>query len=170
MTLLKRPDGARRTRTATLGNAARRSPLVELRARGGAGAAIPAGGRHASNRGREVRRVVAVQGGYYVATGVLPFVSRPLFEAMTGPKRDWWLVETVGGLVTVVGAALLAGAARSEPSGELKVVGLGTAVVLAGIDIAYVVNGRIAPTYLIDAGTQLGILAAFGVASSQLSH
>ena len=129
-----------------------------------------AGGRHASNRGREVRRVVAVQGGYYVATGVLPFVSRPLFEAMTGPKRDWWLVETVGGLVTVVGAALLAGAARSEPSGELKVVGLGTAVVLAGIDIAYVVNGRIAPTYLIDAGTQLGILAAFGVASSQLSH
>ena len=38
------------------------------------------------------------QGGYYVATGVLPFVSRRAFEALTGPKREWWLVQTVGAL------------------------------------------------------------------------
>ena len=41
-------------------------------------------------------RVLLAQGGYYVATGVAPFISRRLFEAITGPKSDWWLVQTVG--------------------------------------------------------------------------
>jgi hypothetical protein len=36
-------------------------------------------------------------------------------------------------------------------------------VTLAGIDVVYVAKGRIAPTYLVDAGTQLGLLAALAV-------
>jgi hypothetical protein len=43
----------------------------------------------ARGRGDERRRVLLAQGGYYVATGVLPFVSRRAFEALTGPKREW---------------------------------------------------------------------------------
>jgi hypothetical protein len=56
------------------------------------------------------RTVLTVQGGYYIVTGAAPFVSRRAFEAVTGPKTEWWLVETVGAIVTTVGAALLSGA------------------------------------------------------------
>jgi hypothetical protein len=51
------------------------------------------------------QRDVMIAGGvYYVSTGALSFVSRRAFEAVTGPKLEWWLVQTVGALVTAVGA------------------------------------------------------------------
>ena len=52
------------------------------------------------------RRALLVQSAYDVATGLVPFVSRRALEAVTGPKREWWLVQTVGALVTVVGGTL----------------------------------------------------------------
>ena len=118
-----------------------------------------------SRASEDLRRVLFAQGGYYLATGVLPFVSRRLFEAVTGPKREWWLVLTVGGLVTSVGAGLLSSAIRGETSPELLGVAAGSAATLAGIDIVCVAKGRIAPTYLIDAGTELGLLAALAVSA-----
>jgi hypothetical protein len=114
--------------------------------------------------GDDVRRVLLAQGGYYVATGVAPFVSRRAFEAVTGPKAEWWLVQTVGGLVTTVGAALVSSALRRRTSPELLGVAVGNAVTLAAIDVVYVAKGRIAPTYLVDACAQLGLLAALAVA------
>jgi hypothetical protein len=39
----------------------------------------------------DTRPILIAQGGYYVATGILPFTSRHLFEAITSPKREWWL-------------------------------------------------------------------------------
>jgi hypothetical protein len=113
----------------------------------------------------DTRRVLLTQGGYYVATGVLPFISRWLFETLTGPKREWWLVETVGGLVTVIGGALTSAALRGDPSPEVVGLALGSAITLAGIDVVYVANRRIAPTYLVDAGAELGLVAALVVAA-----
>jgi hypothetical protein len=95
---------------------------------------------------------------YYVATGLAPFVSRRAFESVTGPKREWWLVQTVGLLVTVVGGALLSGAARRESSPELIGIAAGSAASLAAVDVVYVARGRIAPTYLADAAVQLALL------------
>jgi hypothetical protein len=106
------------------------------------------------------RPVLAAQGAYYVATGVLPFVSRRAFEAVTGPKREWWLVQTVGALVTVVGGALIAGVARDRVTPELAAVAAGCAGALAAIDVVYVAKGRIAPSYLGDAALQVALLAA----------
>src|SRR5215207_3601886 len=94
------------------------------------------------------RPVLAAQGAYYVATGVAPFVSRRGFEAVTGPKREWWLVETVGVLVTAVGAGLIAAAARDRVTPELVAIAAGCAGGLAAIDVVYVARGRIAPAYL----------------------
>ena len=108
----------------------------------------------------ELADVLAVQGGYYIATGVVPFVSRRAFEAVTGPKLDWWLVETVGALVTVIGGALLSAAHRRQASPELLGIACGSAAVLAGIDVVYVAKRRIAPTYLVDAAVQIGLLGA----------
>jgi hypothetical protein len=108
----------------------------------------------------EGRAALLTQGGYYVATGLAPFASRRAFEFVTGPKRDWWLVQTVGALVTVVGVALIAGAQRRECGPELIGIAAGSAAALAGIDIVYVVKGDIAPAYLLDAALELAFLGA----------
>jgi hypothetical protein len=102
--------------------------------------------------------VLRAQGAYYIATGVLPFISRRAFEALTGPKREWWLVQTVGALVTVIGGALVLSAARGRAQPELFFLAGGSAASLAGIDIVYVAKRRIAPTYLVDAAIELGLL------------
>jgi hypothetical protein len=105
------------------------------------------------------RTTLLAQGGYYVATGVAPFVSRRAFEAVTGSKREWWLVQTVGVLVTAVGTGILSGAARDRVTPELTTIAAGCAAGLAAIDVVYVARRRIAPTYLADAVVQLALLA-----------
>jgi hypothetical protein len=107
-----------------------------------------------------IRRSLLAQGGYYLGTGVAPFVSRRAFEAVTGPKKEWWLVETVGVLVTAVGGGIAAAAARDRVTPELAAIAAGCAGGLAAIDVVYVLRGRISPTYLLDAAAQLALLRA----------
>ena len=106
------------------------------------------------------RTALTVQGGYYVVTGVAPFVSRRAFEAVTGPKTEWWLVQTVGAIVTAVGTVLLSGARSGRITPELRGLAAGCAAGLAAIDTVYVARKRIAPTYLLDAVAQGAVLAA----------
>jgi hypothetical protein len=115
---------------------------------------------------RWVRPVLLAQGAYYVATGLLPFASRRAFEALTGPKREWWLVQTEGALVTVVGGAALSAGARRAATPELVAVAAGSAATLAAIDVVYVAKGRIPPIYLADAAVELGLLG--GLATTAL--
>jgi hypothetical protein len=114
------------------------------------------------------RGAVAAQGAYYVATGMAPFVSRRAFEAVTGRKREWWLVQTVGVLVTAVGGGLLAAAARDRVTPELAGIASGCAVGLAAIDVVHVARGRIKPTYLLDAGAQAALLAGLAGRAASL--
>jgi hypothetical protein len=102
------------------------------------------------------------QGAYYLATGVAPFVSRRAFEAVTGKKREWWLVQTVGVLVTAVGGGIVSAAARDRLTPEIVAIAAGCAGGLAAVDVFYVLRGRISPAYLADAGAQLALLAAHG--------
>jgi hypothetical protein len=105
-------------------------------------------------------RTLLAQGAYYVATGVAPFASRRAFEAVTGRKREWWLVETVGVLVTAVGASLVSAAVRDRVTPEITTIAVGCAGGLAAIDVVYVARGRISPAYLADAAAQLALLSA----------
>ncbi len=104
-------------------------------------------------------RALVAQGAYFVTTGLAPFVSRRAFEAVTGPKREWWLVETVGALVTAVGCGLLGAAARGRVTPELTGIAVGCAGSLAAVDVIYVARGRISVVYLADAAVQLALLA-----------
>src|SRR5918998_2758013 len=108
--------------------------------------------------------VLRAQAGYYVATGVLPFFSRRAFERVTGPKLEWWLVLTVGALVSVVGGTLLAAARRPHHPPELLGLAAGSAAALAAIDVTYVARRRISPAYLVDAAAQVAILAGLAAA------
>ena len=99
------------------------------------------------------------QGVYYTVTGVVPFVSRDAFEEVTGPKREWWLVQTVAALVTAVGGGLLGASVRDRATPELVAIAAGCAAGLAGIDVVNVMCRRISPVYLGDAAVQLAVLA-----------
>jgi len=107
----------------------------------------------------EPRQVLLAQGGYYVATGVAPFLSRRLFESVTGRTREWWLVKTTGILVTAIGAGVISAVVRARETPELIGMAAGCAGGLAAIDIVYALRGRISPVYLADAALQLAAVA-----------
>jgi hypothetical protein len=90
-----------------------------------------------------------------------------VFEAATGPKREWWLVQTVGALVTVIGSTLLASARLNRSSPEMLGLAAGSAAALAGIDILYVIKRRISPRYLLDAAVQIALLGGFRATASE---
>ncbi len=104
------------------------------------------------------------QAAYYIATGAAPLLSRRAFEAVTGPKRDWWLVQMVGMLAVGNGIALAAGSASAargrDPSRETIALSLCSALAFATIDTVYALKGRIAPVYLADAALEMLIAAA----------
>jgi hypothetical protein len=109
--------------------------------------------------GQRRRSVLRAQSAYYLATGLAPFVSRRAFEAVTGPKTEWWLVQTVGAIVAVVGGALASAAERDRVTPELTAIAIGTAASLGGIEAFYVARGRISPVYLLDAAIEATLIA-----------
>ena len=100
-----------------------------------------------------------MQGAYYAATGVWPLVSIRSFEAVTGPKKDRWLVKTVGVLVSVIGAVLLIAGLRRHVSLEIVVLAVGSAAGLMAIDVWYVARRVIGPIYLLDAVAEIVLVA-----------
>jgi hypothetical protein len=106
--------------------------------------------------------VAVAQSAYYAVTGVWPLVSRRTFELVTGPKVDFWLAQTVGVLVTAVGAGLVHARVRGrQPPAELRTVAVGTAAGLAAVDVVFVAKGRISRVYLLDAALELLLIAGW---------
>jgi hypothetical protein len=100
------------------------------------------------------------QGIFYVATGLWPIVHLRSFEAVTGRKRDKWLVQTIGGLIAAVGGALLVGASE-RPSRSLRTLGVASAAVLGAADLYFAGKGRISPVYFGDAAVEAGLIATW---------
>jgi hypothetical protein len=126
--------------------------------------------RNNSDTGTDLSSALCrLQGLYYLATGIWPLINMRSFEQLTGPKTDnWtghegdhWLVKTVGVLVTAIGASLLTVGRQREKSAAVPVLAVGSALGLAAIDCVYVARGVIAPIYLADAVTELGLAAAW---------
>ena len=105
-----------------------------------------------------------IHGGYFVITGVWPIVHLRSFLAVTGPKADLWLVKTVGAIVAVVGLALLLAARSGRVTGEVVLLGVGSAVALGAIDVVYVAKRVIPRVYLLDAVAEAVLILAWGVA------
>lgn len=114
--------------------------------------------------GPRARSIAAGQSAFYVATGIWPLLSMRSFEAVTGPKREDWLVKTAGTLIAVVGATLGAAALRGRVTPEIRLLGAGSAAALAAVDVIYASQGRISPVYLLDAVVEAGIVAAWAAA------
>ena len=106
-----------------------------------------------------LRSVLVAQGGYYALTGLAPFVSRRAFEAVIGPKREWWLVQAVGAVVAPVGVGLAVAGARGRTTPEVVGIAAGCAAGLAAVDVYHASRGRISRAYLLDAACQSAALA-----------
>jgi hypothetical protein len=113
--------------------------------------------------GRLVRKVAAAQGGYFLATGVWPLVSRRTFERVTGPKTDFWLAQTVGVLVGSIGAVLLLADKRERLTPDLHALGTASAAGLCVVDVCFAARGRIAKVYLLDAAIEAALVAGWAL-------
>ena len=111
-------------------------------------------------RDARLERLLAAQAAYFVATGIWPLLHRRSFEAVTGPKADYWLVQTVGVLVTVLGASIGRGLRRGDPAPETRLAAVAAALGLAGIDVLHVSRRRISVVYLADAALELFFAAS----------
>ncbi len=100
------------------------------------------------------RTALRLQAAYYVATGAFPFVSRRAFEAVTGPKTDWWLVQMVGLLAVTVGTAIALETREPQAGNATCTLAVLSAFSFAGIDVAYATSGRISKIYLADAAIE----------------
>lgn len=107
------------------------------------------------------RMLAKAQGIYFVLAGLWPLLHRRSFEAVTGPKTDWWLVQTVGVLVTAIGASLLQSQRRAERKPETVSLAVGSALGLAAIEAVYSAKRTIRPIYLGDAAVELLLAAAW---------
>ena len=85
------------------------------------------------------------------------------FLAVTGPKTDLWLVETVGVFVASIRAGLLVSAARGTQMLEIALVAVLAAIGLAAVDVIYVNRGVISRFYLADALLEALFIAAWVV-------
>lgn len=104
------------------------------------------------------------QGVFYLVTGIWPVLSIRSFEWVTGPKRDRWLVKTVGVLIAVIGGVTALAGQRKRVTPEIALLGGGSAAGLATIDVVYVSRGRIRPIYLLDAVSEAGLIIAWVLA------
>lgn len=107
-------------------------------------------------------RLAFAQGVFYFLTGIWPVLHLASFEAVTGPKTDDWLVQTVGALLATFGAVLALAGFRRRVTPEWRILAAGFALVLALVDIVFVARGIIRPIYLADAAVELPLALAWG--------
>ncbi|HEX6434539.1 MAG TPA: hypothetical protein VFZ87_09860 [Gemmatimonadales bacterium] len=107
--------------------------------------------------GNLLLKLALIQGLFYLATGVWPLLDIVSFQVVTGPKIDLWLVRTVGVLVTVIGAVLVAASRNRRVTAEIVMLAVGSALGLAAIDLRYALAGRISAVYLADAAVEIGL-------------
>jgi hypothetical protein len=96
---------------------------------------------------------------YLVATGVWPLAHRRSFERVTGPKQDYWLVQTVGALAIVIGTSLGVAVRRRAKEPETIVLGAASCIAFGLASVrALQTESRV---YLGDALLEIAFLAAW---------
>jgi hypothetical protein len=105
--------------------------------------------------------VALAQGCYYVVSGLWPVVHLASFLAITGPKTDYWLVQSFGVVIAAVGAVLLWRASHGRVDQATRQFGIATSCAVAGIDFWFVFRGAISPVYLADGFIELVLAFAW---------
>ncbi len=128
-----------------------------------AGRIISGGG----SRADLLRAVACLQGTFYASTGLWPVFHIESFQAITGRKRDLWLVKAAGLLIASIGATLSVAGVRGDLEIELPLLGATSAASLAAIDVVYGLRREISPIYLVDAAGEIALIGAWLAAWSK---
>ena len=96
-------------------------------------------------------KIAARQGAYYCLTGLWPLLHMKSFEAVTGRKRERWLVLTVGMLVGAIGGGLLMAVREKRVDPALRNIAWATATGIAALEFPLALTGRIRAIYAADA-------------------
>lgn len=105
------------------------------------------------------RFALQTMAGYYIATGLWPLLHRRSFEAVTGPKTDYWLVQMVGLLAATNGTAIAIALRKRKIRESTVALAVMSAASFAIIDVVHAAQRRISPIYLGDALVE-GVLSA----------
>ena len=102
-----------------------------------------------------------LHGIYFALPSIWPLVHMPSFLAVTGPKTDLWLVQTVAVLLLIISLVFITAALTGEYQPYLGVLAVGSTAGMAFVDIYFATNNVIWDTYLLDAGGELLLLVAW---------
>jgi len=105
------------------------------------------------------RALAGLHAAYLIATGVWPLVHRRSFEAVTGPKPEFWLVRVVGGLAAACGVTLGTAVVRNSRPPEVQVLACAQGLAFAAADM-YAAATR-STVYLGDVAFQAACLPAW---------
>jgi hypothetical protein len=107
------------------------------------------------------KAILTVQFIYYFFTAFWPLVHIKSFMAVTGPKKDVWLVKTVALLLLAICSAMLTSICSHNIDNSVKILCISCCIVLSGIDIYFVRKKIISIIYLADAAAEIILLAAW---------
>jgi hypothetical protein len=116
---------------------------------------------HPGSNERSAVRLARLHGAFNVLSGAWPLVHRRSFEAVLGPKRDYWLVSTVALLLLGNGTVQLTAPDTLDDLALARRLGMVTAASLGVIDLVNVPRGRISRMYLVDAAAEAAWLFAW---------
>ncbi len=114
--------------------------------------------------------IAFAQAAYFAVTGIWPLVSIRTFIAVTAPKTDIFLVNTVGLLVTAIAIALVSAVLRNTISFEMLLRAVSSSLFLTSIDVYYAAKGVIWKTYLLDSVAESLLIAGWLVGWLTSTH
>jgi hypothetical protein len=99
---------------------------------------------------------------YYLLTGIWPLLHIESFMAVTGPKNDIWLVQTVGVMIIAVALSLFFAARTKSYYLPTMVLGISAALGLMFVDVVFFLKGDISGIYLADAFAEFLLVLGWG--------
>ena len=115
-----------------------------------------------SHNEKVFRSLLWVQASYTMITAIWPLVDIDSFIAVTGLKRDVWLVKTVGALLIPIAACLYSFLFIKTDRKPAIILGSLTALAFVCIDFYYAaITDVIADIYLADGVVELIFLAVW---------
>ena len=102
-------------------------------------------------------RVALAHIAYWTFGALWPLINIKSFEAITGHKREDWLVRTVALMMLGVVVSLETMRERRRDDIAMRVLGATSAAALGGVALVGPLVGRISPVYLMDAAMDLAL-------------
>jgi hypothetical protein len=104
--------------------------------------------------------LIGIQSIYMLLTGVWPLLDITTFIEVTGPKRDIWLVKTVGALLIPLSIALFYQLFTKERVTAI-LLGALSSIAFGAIDFKYALDDTISDVYLVDGVVQCMFLLSW---------